>query len=93
VLREAAGSRFDSLELSVNVFAIGDGPVPEWVRRFGIDPAATRDNTNLAALTGDTPTVVDVLRRRRDQLGVSYVTINAHALDAAIPVVERLAGQ
>ncbi|AIJ22787.1 hypothetical protein AMETH_2695 [Amycolatopsis methanolica 239] len=43
-------------------------------------------------LTGDTATVVDTLRRRRDEFGLSYVTINAHALEAAIPVVERLAG-
>ncbi|WP_020420658.1 TIGR03621 family F420-dependent LLM class oxidoreductase [Amycolatopsis sp. ATCC 39116] len=92
VLREAAGARFDELELSVNVFAIGDGPLPEWMRQFGIDPATARDNTNPAVLTGDTATVVDTLRRRRDELGLSYVTVNAHALEAAIPVVERLAG-
>lgn len=43
VLREAAGSRFDELELSVNVFAVGDGPIPERLRQFGIDrrPAGT----------------------------------------------------
>lgn len=92
VLREAAGARFDDLELSVNVFAIGDGEVPEWLRQFGIDPAASRDNANLSVLTGGTAEVVDLLRRRRDEFGLSYVTINAHALEQALPVVEALAG-
>nr|WP_243868926.1 LLM class flavin-dependent oxidoreductase [Amycolatopsis granulosa] len=92
VLREAAGSRFDELELSVNVFAVGDGPIPERLRQFGIDPAAGRDNSHLSVLSGDTATVVDLLRRRRDEFGLSYVTINAGALDAAAPVVEALAG-
>ncbi|GAB3582262.1 LLM class flavin-dependent oxidoreductase [Amycolatopsis endophytica] len=92
VLKEAAGARFDALELSVNIFAIGDGPVPDWLRHFGVEPAATRNNANLAVLTGDTATAIDTLRRRRDEFGLSYITINAYALEEAIPVVEALAG-
>lgn len=92
VVREAAGARFDDLELSVNVFHVGDGPVTPWLRNFGIDPERTAGNQHVSVLTGDTRTAVDTLKRRRDEFGVSYVTINARALEQAVPVVEALAG-
>jgi probable F420-dependent oxidoreductase len=93
VVREQAGDRFDDIELSVNTFAVGDVDLPPWmVNQFGVDPALTRDNQSIAVLTGDTDTIVDVLQRRRDRFGVSYVTVNAMAMDAFAPVVERLAG-
>ncbi|GAB2977081.1 LLM class flavin-dependent oxidoreductase [Amycolatopsis acidiphila] len=92
LVREVAGDRFDELELSVNVFHIGDGEVSPWVRMFGIDPERTADNQNVSVLTGDTATAIDTLKRRRDELGVSYVTINVMALEQAIPVVAALAG-
>jgi probable F420-dependent oxidoreductase len=91
-VRDAAGDRFDRLELSVNVFHLGDGELTPWVRHFGIDPARTADNQHVSVLTGDTATVLDTLKRRRDEFGISYVTINAVALQQAIPVVEALAG-
>lgn len=93
VARDAAGDRFDDLELSVNVFAIGDGELPPWIRAFGIDPAQAVENRQLAVLNGDAATAIDVLKRRRDEFGVSYVTINTFALEAAAPIVESLAGR
>lgn len=93
VLREAAGDRFDDLELSVNVFGIGDTELPPWIRAFGIDPSLAVDNQLLPVLNGDTATAIDVLQRRRDEFGVSYITINAFALPAAAPIVEQLAGR
>ncbi|HKS47928.1 MAG TPA: TIGR03621 family F420-dependent LLM class oxidoreductase [Amycolatopsis sp.] len=92
LIREVAGDRFDDLELSANVFAIGDGDLPPWVAHFGVDTSLATDNRLLAVLNGDTGTAIDVLKRRRDSFGISYVTINAFALKAAAPVVERLAG-
>ncbi|TNC26573.1 LLM class flavin-dependent oxidoreductase [Amycolatopsis alkalitolerans] len=91
-VRDLAGDRFDRMELSVNVFHIGDGEVSPWVRTFGIDPARATGNQQVSILNGDTGTVIDTLKRRRDELGVSYVTINSMALEQAIPVVEALAG-
>lgn len=91
LMRDAAGDRFDRLELSTNVFHIGDGEIPAWLRQFGIDPARSADNPSV--LTGDTATAIDTLKRRRDEFGISYVTINAAALEQAIPVVEALAGR
>jgi probable F420-dependent oxidoreductase len=93
-VREAAGDRFDDLELSVNVQAAGDGPLPSWLTgRFGVDPELARDNGSIAVLTGNPDTIADVLLRRRDRFGISYVTVAAHAVDAFAPVVERLAGR
>lgn len=92
VISEAAGDRFDNLELSTNVFAIGDGGLPPWVAHFGVDASQAVDNRLIAVLNGDTSTAVDVLKRRRDIFGVSYVTINAFALEAAAPIVAQLAG-
>lgn len=92
VVKDAAGDRFDDLELSVNVFAIGDGEIPPWIAQFGIDASQAVDNRLMAVLNGDTSTAVDVLKRRRDTFGISYVTINAFALEAAAPIIEQLAG-
>jgi probable F420-dependent oxidoreductase len=93
LVRDAAGERFDDLELSVNVFHIGDGAPSPFIQRFGIDLNRVANNQNLSVLTGDTATAVDTLKRRRDEFGLSYITINAMTLETAVPVVERLAGQ
>ena len=44
-------------------------------------------------LNGDTTTAIDVLKRRRDEFGVSYITIHASSVAAAAPIVENLAGR
>jgi probable F420-dependent oxidoreductase len=94
LVRESAGERFDDLELSLNVFVVGDTELPPWITsRFGVDPALARDNQLLSVLNGDTDTVVDVLLRRRDEFGISYVCVNSFAMAAFAPVIERLAGR
>ncbi|KAA9149698.1 TIGR03621 family F420-dependent LLM class oxidoreductase [Amycolatopsis acidicola] len=90
LVREIAGQRFDDLELSVNVFSVGDGELSPFVQRFGIDPAQAKDNAHVSVLNGSSP--ADVLKRRRDELGISYVTFNVQTLDSAAPIVEELAG-
>ena len=37
--------------------------------------------------------MVDELQRRRDQLGVSYISVNAAFVEQFAPVVDRLAGR
>ena len=93
LVREAAGDRFDELELSYNIWVIGDAEIPAWFSQFGLDPETADDNRSLGVLNGDIATGIDVLKRRRDELGVSYITINSFALDAAGPIVEALAGR
>jgi hypothetical protein len=43
-------------------------------------------------LSGTVEQMVDRLNRRRDKLGVSYVSVNGQFLEQFAPVVERLAG-
>jgi probable F420-dependent oxidoreductase len=94
IVRDAAGDRFDELELSFNIFSAGESEIPPWmIERFGVDPAKIADNQSLAVLTGSPDTMADVLQRRRDRFGISYVSVNAMAMEAFAPVVERLAGR
>ncbi|MEV5709004.1 TIGR03621 family F420-dependent LLM class oxidoreductase [Actinoallomurus sp. NPDC052274] len=89
VVREAAGSRFEAIELGTSVLRVGPGRATEaW---SAADPAAQSGTPQV--LTGETPAVCDALRRWRDDLGVSYYVLHNEAdLDAFAPVVERLAG-
>ncbi|MBB6547663.1 LLM class flavin-dependent oxidoreductase [Nonomuraea rubra] len=83
-LYELAGDRFHELELAMNLACAGAEP-PEWaLSRFG--------RTGTGILTGTVAEMADTLRRRRDHLGISYVSVNAQFMDAFAPVVERLAG-
>ncbi|PZG13729.1 LLM class flavin-dependent oxidoreductase [Nonomuraea aridisoli] len=83
-LYELAGDRFPALELNMNLACAGSEP-PDWaLARFG--------RTGTGILTGTAAEMAGTLLRRRDRLGVSYVTVNAQFMDALAPVVERLTG-
>ncbi|GIH64135.1 TIGR03621 family F420-dependent LLM class oxidoreductase [Microbispora siamensis] len=87
-LRELAGARFDDIELSMNLLQVGDEPppwVPEGLRTTSADAAAV--------LRGSPREMADTLLRRRDELGLSYITVNGFFADALAPVVELLAGR
>jgi alkanesulfonate monooxygenase SsuD/methylene tetrahydromethanopterin reductase-like flavin-dependent oxidoreductase (luciferase family) len=79
------------LELSMNVFAVGD-EIPPWMARFAGDVTNLPDDT-LALLRGTPPQMADELRRRRDTLGITYVAVGEAFADAVAPVVELLAGR
>jgi probable F420-dependent oxidoreductase len=86
-LYELAGDRFDDLEIGLNLVAAAGEP-PAWLQdRFG-----PIDATSTGLLTGTVDEMADTLRRRRDKLGISYVSVNAQFLDDFAPVVERLTG-
>jgi probable F420-dependent oxidoreductase len=94
VVRAAAGERFDDLELSINLFAAGASTVPPWMAgAFGLDLSQAVDNKLIAALNGSPAEMADVLLRRRDQLGVSYITVNSLAMKEFAPVVGLLSGK
>jgi alkanesulfonate monooxygenase SsuD/methylene tetrahydromethanopterin reductase-like flavin-dependent oxidoreductase (luciferase family) len=88
--RAAAGARYDQIEVSMNIFVVGDR-VPPWIERFiGADLATLIQHDSLAILRGSPVEVADELRRRRDALGVSYITVNGAFADEMAPVVELL---
>ncbi|GIH46163.1 probable F420-dependent oxidoreductase, MSMEG_2516 family [Microbispora rosea] len=87
-LRDLAGARFDDIELSMNLLQIGDEP-PPWV------PEGLRSTSAQAAaiLRGSPREMADTLLRRRDELGLSYITVSGFFADALAPVVGLLAGR
>jgi probable F420-dependent oxidoreductase len=89
VIREAAGNRFDDLELSISIFHIGGGEEPAWLRNYGIKPGVEHIS---AIRTDDTAAVIDKLHRWRDEYSISYFVIGPAAIAPATPVIAELAG-
>jgi probable F420-dependent oxidoreductase len=91
-LREAAGARFDDLELNVNLMAVGD-QVPRYVSaQLGLSAETLQRANSVAAISGSVDQMCAQLIARRARLGISYITISDELMDALAPVVERLSG-
>ena len=96
VLREAAGSRFERLELNV---IVADAGLVGGGRPVG-ESLVTAAKSVVAGLVG-TPYVLygtlgglrDRLLRRRDRLGISYYALPRHSMEAMAPLVAELAGR
>jgi probable F420-dependent oxidoreductase len=92
-LREAAGERFTSLELNLNLVAVGR-EMPRWLAgRLGLDAEQLARIGAISALLGTPDEMCDQLQRRREKLGISYVMVSDELMDALAPVVARLAGR
>ncbi len=92
-LLRSAGPRSAAIEISMNVFVVGD-QAPPWMEQFlGVDAAALRGANSLAMLRGSTQDMIDELERRREEFGASYITVQGVFMEALAPVVERLAGK
>jgi probable F420-dependent oxidoreductase len=94
-IREAAGARFDELELHVRVhlvvvtddrwgMAAALGPA------FGLSPEQALRSPH--ALAGSVDQIVDDLVERRERWGISYIGVGVDALHSLAPVVAKLAG-
>jgi probable F420-dependent oxidoreductase len=93
VLREHAGKRIEEIELSTNIFVVGD-EIPASVRRFiGVDVKTLAAHKSLTLLRGTHQEIVDELQRRREELGISYVSVNGAFLEQFAPIVETLTGK
>jgi probable F420-dependent oxidoreductase len=86
-IREAAGERFDHLELSQAAFGVEltDGPVPATPPLQRGIPVESRPMTTEQAIT--------YLLEQRDSLGISYIQIQERQLENFAPVVARLNGK
>jgi probable F420-dependent oxidoreductase len=92
-IREAAGSRFEQLELNLNLMAVGQ-QVPRWISsQMGLSAESLTRSGAISALTGTTDEMVETLQRRRERLGISYIVVGDELMDGLAPVVERLAGR
>jgi probable F420-dependent oxidoreductase len=91
-IREAAGPRFAQLELNLNLMAVGER-VPAWVsRQMGLTAQDLLEAGAVTALMGTTDQMCETLLRRRDSLGISYVTVSEEMMETLAPVAERLSG-
>jgi probable F420-dependent oxidoreductase len=95
-VREAAGSRFDQLELSALVFAVNltdnrQAASEQIAQRFEVPAAIVQDSPHL--LVGTVDQIVEQLLTNRRRFGISYVTVFGDQIEAFAPVVARLAGQ
>lgn len=91
--RDVAGSRADEVELSMNVFVIGDEVPPQMQGFLGSDGKELIDRGALTMLRGSAREMADELQRRRDAFGVSYISVNGAFLEEMAPVVELLRGR
>ena len=94
-VREAAGDRFDDLELNCLMVACipsddRAGTAEMMSGLFGISPEEMLDVPH--ALMGTVDQMCADLEVRRDRWGFSYIVAQHDALDALAPVVARLAG-
>ncbi|MGH8963099.1 MAG: LLM class flavin-dependent oxidoreductase [Jatrophihabitantaceae bacterium] len=91
-VRDAAGARADAVEFATGLIAVGDGEQP-WLARMGTDARTLAEGGAVTVVTGTPREIADALQRRRDQLGLSYVTVPASAAEQFAPVVAELAGR
>lgn len=92
-LREAAGERFEDLEINLNLVAAGRQVARYVAARFGVDAQALARSGAVSVLWGSTDEMCEQLLQRRESLGVTYFTVGEELMDALAPVVERLAGR
>jgi probable F420-dependent oxidoreductase len=90
-LRSLSAEDFERLELAANIGLVGD-EIPPWAARmFGLDPQELFRIGAVAALRGTPRDMADTLLRRRDRIGISYVTVNSMFTEQFAPVIELLA--
>ncbi len=94
-VKEAAGDRYPDLELNMLVFAVvvtddKQGVAEMMAPLFGLDPSLVADYP--LAWIGTEDEIVESLQARRDRWDVSYLVVQADAMETAAPIVARLAG-
>lgn len=94
-IKQAAGTRFDSLELHVFVLDVviteDRSAVAERIAEaYAISPEEVKTSPYFAI--GTIRSIVEQLQDSRDRYGLSYITVREDHLDLFAPVVEQLAG-
>jgi probable F420-dependent oxidoreductase len=96
LVREAAGDRFERLELNLWVSSaglVGSGNSLLGSATAAAAKAATTVYGSPYVLYGTLKGVREQLLRRRDRLGISYYSIPGRAMESMAPLVEALAGR
>jgi len=93
-IRDAAGDRFDDIELQCLTFMVqftadSNAAYENLAPLFGLTPEEARDVP--IALAGTAAEIAELLRERRERYGFSYVTLGGD-VDNVAPLVARLSG-
>jgi probable F420-dependent oxidoreductase len=95
-IREAAGDRFDDIELSVTIFVTTITDERE-VLAAGMAAGFELEAADVLAiphfLIGTVDEIVEDLQARRDRFGISYVIVPGDVVESFAPVVKRLSGK
>lgn len=94
-LREAAGDRFDAIELNVLVYVAivtddREGAAAGVAPAFGLTTEEALGTPH--ALVGTVDDICEVITERRERFGFSYYSVGGQSMDDLAPVVSRLAG-
>jgi probable F420-dependent oxidoreductase len=94
-VKEAAGDRFDDLEINCLCFAviITDDPASMhemMASMFGVTAEQVADVPHV--MVGTVKSICDQLIERRERWDMSYFVVQGDAFDAAAPIVAKLAG-
>lgn len=97
-IREAAGDRFADIELSLvpNVVIADDyrRAAEEQIRARGWSGVSVDDVLAMPSdLIGSVDRIIEELQARRERYGFSYYVISDRNMEAAAPIVARLAGR
>jgi alkanesulfonate monooxygenase SsuD/methylene tetrahydromethanopterin reductase-like flavin-dependent oxidoreductase (luciferase family) len=94
-VREAAGPRFDQLELQCLTFLVQIVPNREEAIA-GLASALSVTPDQIAgspvAMIGSVPEITETLRQRRQQFGFTYIVVHEAEMEAFAPVVAALSG-
>jgi probable F420-dependent oxidoreductase len=94
-IREAAGDRFESLELQTRVhLAMVSDDRDEVAAAMGPALGLTPEEALATphALIGTEAQCIETLHRWREDWGISYIGLSADAIDSMAPIVAQLAG-
>ena len=94
-IRQAAGARFDQLELQCLTFLVQVVPDrDEAMARLASLMSVTPEQVGGSpiALIGTTGQIAETLRQRREEFGFSYIVVHEAELEALAPVVAELTG-
>lgn len=94
-IRQAAGNRFNELELNLMTYAVvvtdhREQAVQQLVRRWEMTEEQVLEMPH--CLVGTVEQISDVLRQRREHYDISYIVVPERSMEAFAPVVSRLTG-
>jgi alkanesulfonate monooxygenase SsuD/methylene tetrahydromethanopterin reductase-like flavin-dependent oxidoreductase (luciferase family) len=93
-VRAKAGARAAEIEFAMNLFAVGDDVPPHAQQATGAAPTELIAADSLVLLRGSsTAAMIEELLRRREQIGVSYILVNAQFMTQLAPAVDALTGR